>query len=998
MKVQSTRFQRHASAMAAAMLLASLAYAQSSEGSIHGRGKPGDKVTITSTENGTSRQVVVDSRGEFNANKLPPGGYTVEAAGIKRDVSVTIGSGTNVDLAPQDSARVVVRGARTSIDVSSVESSTVFTAEQMAALPVARDVNMIAQLAPGVVRGDPDLGAGNLPSFSGASVAENGYYINGFDVTNIRNFLSYANLPFDAIGAQQMKSGGYGAEYGRSLGGVISIVSKRGTNTWKAGGAVFYEPDSLRSKGKNVEDLNLVNGQPTGNYTKFDAPRKSTDLSYDVFAGGPIIRDKLFVFGILEGRHDTEDTFSEASSTHTRQQRPTGMIKFDFTPNDTHRLEFTAIDNRRDTEITDYVQDLSVNPDDKNLTTHQGSPAYSKQTSGGNVLIGKYTGYLTDSLTVSALVGKVSDKLTKTTGARQAGLDCPVIIDTDGATEIGCWAKPFPGPSVRALNAPDDEDKRKAYRVDIYYVLGSHTLRGGVDHQKFTSVQAGNSTYSGGYYYRYYISTSGTVNGVPNAVAPGGQYVRRRESTSTGGAFEVENKAYYLEDNWKVLDTVLLYAGLRSESFDNRNGDGISFVKADKLTAPRLGFSWDVSGDSSLKVYGNVGRYYIPVASNTNIRATQGELYEQRFYTFTGRDPRTQGPIGLSAQDIGTPQIVSDGSLANPATIADMSLKPMSQDEYILGFQKALAARWTMGVKAIYRKVNNGMDDYCSHLAFDQWAAENGHPNFDSSTMATCVVLNPGNDITLMMDLNNDGKLQQATVPNSYLGLAKYTRTYRALELTFDRPWDGKWGLSGSYVWSKLKGTAEGYVNSVINQEDAGITQDFDFASLTNGSNGYLSNDRRHVFKAYGNYGLNDQWRLGFNATAASGRPTSCIGFVPDYTPDASDAANYTTASSYYCLNDQGQSELHQRGTAGRTPWTYSLDLQVAYLPKVANGRLTVQADIFNVFNSQKVTEWNEQRDYSRDTVAEGTLNRNYQKPTGFQTPRSVRLTARYEF
>jgi hypothetical protein len=184
----------------------------------------------------------------------------------------------------------------------------------------------------------------------------------------------------------------------------------------------------------------------------------------------------------------------------------------------------------------------------------------------------------------------------------------------------------------------------------------------------------------------------------------------------------------------------------------------------------------------------------------------------------------------------------------------------------------------------------------------------------------------------------------------------------------------------------------------VINQEDAGVTQDFDFAALTDGSSGYLSNDRRHVFKVYGNYGLTDEWRLGFNGTLSSGRPTSCIGFVPAWAKDASDAANYTTASSYYCLNDKGQSELHSRGTAGRTPWTYMLDLQVAYMPKVAKGKLTLQADIFNVFNTQKVTEWNEQRDYSRDTVPEGTLNQNYQRPTGFQTPRSVRLTARYEF
>jgi hypothetical protein len=995
MKLQSPRFQRCAAALAVGMLIASVAYAQSSEGSIHGRGKPGEKVIIVSTENGSSRQVTVDSRGEFTANKLAPGSYTVESAGIKRDVTVNIGSGTNVDLGPQEPARVVVRGARSKIDVASVESSTVFTADQMAALPVARDVNMVAQLAPGVVRGDPDLGTGNLPSFSGASVAENGYYINGFDVTNIRNFLSYANLPFDAIGAQQMKSGGYSAEYGRSLGGVISIVTKRGTNTWKAGGAVFYEPESLRSSGKNVADLNP---QTAGSYTVFNAPRKQSDLSYDVFAGGPIIQDKLFVFGILEGRHDTVDTFREAGSTRTRSRRPNGMVKVDFTPSDMHRLEFTAIDNRKETEVTDWNQDLAVNPGDMNLTWHKGSPAYSTQTEGGHVLIGKYTGYLTDNLTVSALVGKTRQKLLKTEGARNTGLDCPVIIDTDGATEIGCWAKPFPGPAVRALNAPDDEDKRKAYRFDVDYVLGSHTLRGGVDHQKFTSVEAGNSTFSGGYYYRYYISDTGTVNGVPNAIAPGSEYVRRRERTSTGGAFEVENKAYYLEDNWKVTNKVLLYAGLRSESFDNRNDDGVSFVKADNLIAPRLGFSWDVLGDSSLKLFGNAGRYYIPVASNTNIRATQGELYETRYYTYTSRDPRTQAPLGLGAKDIGIPQIVGDGSLPHPATVSDMNLKPMSQDEYILGFQKALAARWTVGVKATYRKLNNGMDDYCSHVGFERWAADNGHKEFDSSTMAQCAILNPGNDITLMMDLDNNGTLQKATVPNSYLGLSKYTRTYRALELTLDRPWDGKWGLSASYVWSKLKGTGEGYVNSVINQEDSGVTQDFDFAALTDGNDGYLSNDRRHVFKAYGNYGLTDQWRLGFNGTVASGRPTSCIGFVPAWARDADDAAGYSTASSFYCLNDKGQSELHARGTAGRTPWTWSLDLQVAYMPKVANGRLTLQADVFNVFNRRQVTEWNEQRDYSRDTVPEGTLNQNYQKPTGFQTPRSVRFTARYEF
>lgn len=990
MKFYSAPWQRKAVCIAIGMLIGSVVHAQSSEGSIYGRGKPGDRVSITSVDSNSTRQVTVDANGSFSLTKLPPGEYKVVAGGVSRDVTVSIGSGTNVSLADSEQ-RVVISRVRSAIDVSSTESNTVFTATQMQALPVGRDANSFALLAPGVVRGDSDLGAGGLPSFGGASVAENGYYINGFDVTNIRNFLSYANLPFDAIGAEQIKTGGYGAEFGRSLGGVVSLVTKRGTNEWKGGASVYYEPQSLRSKGKNVRDLDP---EHPDSYTVFRAPREQTDLSYNVYVGGPLVKDKLFIFALAEGRRDTFDTFSETSSLHSRSNQPNGLVKIDFTPSEMHRIELTAISNKTNQEIDDYNVP-TTGP--RNATYHVGKGARSTQTAGGEVYIGKYTGYLTDALTVSALVGAVNDQVLKTTGARTANQTCPVVLDVN-LDEIGCWSMPFPGEPVRDPKASDDTDKRRAFRFDVEYALGSHGLRAGVDRQKFTSASAGSSTYSGGYYYRYYVSANGTVNGVPNAVAPGAQYVRRRESTSTSGAFETENNAFYLEDNWKINKNILLSAGLRSESFDNKNSDGVSFVKADNLLAPRIGASWDVNGDSSLKVYGNVGRYYIPVAVNTNIRATRGELSETRYYTFTGRDPVTQGPLGLGANQIGIPQVVGDGSLPNPATIADTKLKPMSQDEFILGFQKALAQGWSVGAKYTHRKVNDGMDDYCSHIGFEKWAADNKYTNFDSSTMAQCILLNPGKDVNLQVDVNNDGKLKAVTIPSSYLGLAKYTRVYNGLELTLDRPFNGKWGLNASYTLSKTKGTAEGYVNSVINQEDAGVTQDFDFGSLTDGSDGYLANDRRHVFKAYGNYAITPEVRLGFNATVSSGRPLNCIGFVPDGLPDSSDAANYTTASSYYCLGNDGKSHLIQRGTVGRTPWSGSLDLQLAYMPTMAKGKLTIQADVFNVFNSLKAIELNEQRDYSRDTVGEGKLNPNYQQPTSFQTPRSVRLTARYEF
>ena len=81
------------------------------------------------------------------------------------------------------------------IDHGSVESGATFTQDEVRALPLARNINAVALLTPGTVRGDSF--GGSLLSFGGASIAENAYYINGFDVTNIRNFLSYADLPFD---------------------------------------------------------------------------------------------------------------------------------------------------------------------------------------------------------------------------------------------------------------------------------------------------------------------------------------------------------------------------------------------------------------------------------------------------------------------------------------------------------------------------------------------------------------------------------------------------------------------------------------------------------------------------------------------------------------------------------------------------------------------------------------------------------------------------------
>lgn len=997
------RFGRSALAVAVSMCFASVAYAQSSEGSIFGRTAPKAQVTVINLDDGSTRTIQAEGNGGFALSKLQPGRYKITSDGKTREVSVAIGSGTEVSFA--EVATVTVTGSRTrsAIDVSSTESNTVFTAAEIQALPVGRNPTAVAMLAPGAVKGDADFN--DLASIGGASVAENGYYINGFDVTNIRNFTSYANLPFDAIEQQQIKTGGYGAEFGRSLGGVVSMVTKRGTNTWKGGASMTWAPESLSAAGQNV-----ANNEPTqkGQYTLFRRANIDNNFNYNVYAGGPLIKGKLFAFALLQGVDNSTGRFGIEKSTRTEDKSPSGLIKIDFLPFEGHRLEFTGIHNKRTQTLMDY----SNGEGKAYATTHNGTPIVSKNVTGGDVLLGKYTGYITDDFTVSAQVGRVTNLTGTLSGGRVTGLDCPVVYNVGATKALGCWNGVFPSPGVLDLTAPENNDLRKSARLDLEYTLGDHTIRAGYDGQKFTSAEAGKSTYTGGVYWRYFVTNDGRVNGVSNATTPGGQYVRARTRQVTSGQFEVENTAMYVEDSWKVTKNVLLYGGLRAESFNNKNSDGVSFVKADNLLAPRLAAVWNVNGDASLKIYGNAGRYYIPVASNTNIRATRGEASSEQYYTFTGMDPRTAAPTGLSAP-IGVSTIVP-GTLPNPATVADTKLKPMSQDEYILGFQQALAKNLAYGVKYVQRKVNNGMDDFCGNTGITKWAKDKGFTKFDFHTMAQCMLMNPGNDFNINLDLNDDGKLVPSTIPASYLGLARYERTYNALELSIERTFDGKWGLQGSYTYSKSKGTAEGYVQSNLNQDDAGVTQDFDFGSFTDGASGYLPNDRTHAFKLFGTYQLNDNFRFGGNLSVASGRPTSCIGYVPNTVPDFYDPSGSLNggsgnagygASSYYCLNSQGVTTLGQRGSGPRTPWTTNMDLQAAYILKMENANtLTVALDLFNVFNSKTVQEWNEVRDFSRSTSLDtsiakpGQFNMNYRNPTTFQAPRAVRITARYTF
>ncbi len=621
-------------------------------GAVTGRAASGDTITITNAATGFNRTISVDSTGSYRFSQLSSGQYQVSRnGGAARNVTVNVGSASTIDFVSSsgdattlDTVTVVGMGAINPIDVSSVESTTILTAEQIAKIPVGRDTTAVALLAPGTVRGDSAFG--NLASFGGASVAENQYFFNGFNITNTFNNLSFAQVPFEAIAEQQTKTGGYGAEFGRSTGGVINQISRRGTNNFHAGANLFYSPDSLAQKSKN---LTLNDGTLSADYSNDTA---GDTLTAAVWASGALVKDRLFAYGLLQytdtGRGNTMSQSRGFSTVGTNTQ-PKWLLKLDWNINDSNILEFTGISDRRKFE-TDYYStkyDHPTLPLNPQLDTYKGT-AFDER--GGETYIAKYTGYLTDSLTLSALAGtSTSSRSNYSVTANgtvnsysgnvgQPASGCPVITDARPSAVNNLVPKIAGCSLASTLGRPDAEDTRDQYRIDLEWQLGNHLLRGGIDIDNFQSV-AGVS-YSGGVNWRYgrYSRTG---------ITDENKVVRKRVFQS-GSTVAVDQSAYYLEDSWSITPNFIAYMGLRWDTFDNMNGDGETFAKIKNQFAPRLGFSWDVYGDSSFKVYANAGRYALPLTATVAVRGASKSLYSEEFFTYTGVDPATGAPTGLT--------------------------------------------------------------------------------------------------------------------------------------------------------------------------------------------------------------------------------------------------------------------------------------------------------------------------------------------------------------
>lgn len=978
----------------------------------------GATVTITSDAQGFTRSTSTDGSGTFRIPQLPAGVYTFEVSapgyatfredavrldqtGATNQFNLAL-AGTSADAGGE----IVVRGTRVAVaDFERTTTGAVINIGELAnRVPVARDLTSVVQLAPATTLGDSAFG--NLPNISGSSVAENAYFVNGLNITEFREGLGSVSVPFEFYESVEVKNGGFPAEFGRTTGGVVNAITKSGSNEFHAGVLVNWEPEFLEAADKD---------------TVFSENSRETSdrINSTFYVSGPIIRDRLFAYVLYETRNVTSTNtvatavpnasggFDRVGSRidYTSTSSPFYAVKIDAIPFDGQRLELTYFN----TEGTSYrdsygYTDFGSGRGNGALGGGTGAFAGNEVTQyGGSNYVVRYTGSFTDFLTVSAAYGKNNNR--NIVGSNNDAY--PTIIENRFGSPTNI------GNPTNVINS--DNDEREFYRadVDLYFNLfGTHHIKFGYDREDL--VTDSTSSYTGNVAYNYF--NSGPA-GDSTVSTPNTNYVAARTFVN-GGAFPSRNEAYYIQDSWSLFgDRLTLQFGARNDRFENKNALGQTFYKSGDNWAPRVGFSADPFGDGRTKIYGSYGRYFLPIAANTNIRLAGGDLDFTRYNVLNGLNanntpiigaPITTIPNARPCPDTGTVNcnINQDGQpVSTEATVAK-NLQAQAVDEFIIGAERRLGDGWSVGLYYTHRELVRALEDAAIDAAVNQYCVDNG-----IATYAQCsavfsgfhqyVLINPGSDATITLSDPLPGETSVRTIDFTadQLGYPKATRDYDAITATFERAFDGVWSLQGSYTWSRLYGNYEGAVKSDNGQTDAGLTTDFDQPGLTNGTTGLSPNHRRHNFKIFGSYQLADWLTVGGNFTALSPRKFGCIGRIP---ASVDPFAQFYGAAGFYCNVDAAGNvitnpatgaqvnttgALTPRGSQFESDWRTQTNLSFVVKMPTEIFQSDIRLDVFNIFNERNALDFEE-----RGTLNNGTPRNTYREATSYQGPRAVRL------
>lgn len=372
------------------------------DGSVAGHTAAGAAVTVTNPETGYSRTTHAGADGDYRISHLPVGTYKLSVqhdgsqVGNTVGVSIDIGRTTRVNVAggggAEDNAvslggvQVAANAIAPIVDVSSTEASAMnISREQLQRIPVERNVASVTLMAPGVQGGHTSFGG---ISFGGSSIAENAFYVNGLNVTDFYNRNGFSEAPYAFYEQFQVKTGGYSVKYGRTTGGVVNTVVRSGTNQFHFGTDFNLEPSSWQSVKNDHYD--------ESGRRYYTASRDQHSLvQTDVWASGPIIKDKLFFFALYQARGNDPRNTNDAGNSMTLNGSDTGFwgVNIDWNITDRNTLSVMAFSDKNENIGDDYEYDYDTDTlGDRVNRVHSFS--------GGRDWAVTWSSYFTDNLSM----------------------------------------------------------------------------------------------------------------------------------------------------------------------------------------------------------------------------------------------------------------------------------------------------------------------------------------------------------------------------------------------------------------------------------------------------------------------------------------------------------------------------------------------------------------------------------------------------------------------
>ena len=262
---------------------------------------PGATVTARNVDTGFMRTAVTDGQGEYRLPSLPPGRYAVatELAGFttetRPDITLIIDQTATLNFSLKPAAiaeTVTVTGESPIVDITRSDVSTSVSTQQIQDLPVAsRRWIDLAMLTPGTsqdnIRGF--FYRGNVNIGAGTREYSNAFVVDGVNNTWAEMGEPRQNFAMDAIQEFKVSTSTYKAEYGLATGGVLSVVTKSGTNQLHGSGLLFFRDASITAR----EFFQTVKPD----YRRYQ---------YGGTVGGPIVRNKTHYFFAVEGTDENQ--------------------------------------------------------------------------------------------------------------------------------------------------------------------------------------------------------------------------------------------------------------------------------------------------------------------------------------------------------------------------------------------------------------------------------------------------------------------------------------------------------------------------------------------------------------------------------------------------------------------------------------------------------------------------------------------------------------------